>query len=153
MRRVKEIEGRHVTKLCFQPNLHLTLEPVAEGHVDYSEGVVVSLSGTMDVQEKGVAPVQLRHSSRGSDLALLNNLPEYSFVYGSCLVRGTVRDDGTLVLEFEHGTLEVPALNEVESWEMYNDKGFRMICMPGGEVAVWSEDALDISPGGDGSPA
>ena len=82
----------------------------------------------------------------------MDALPKYRFIYGARVERCTV-EEGTLALEFEQGVLKVKPFYEVEAWEMYNDKGFRMICMPGGEVAVWSEDSLEISPGGDGASA
>lgn len=153
MRRIKKVEGMYVTRLCFQPNPHLTLEPMEDGFADYDQHVVISLPATMTVQEKGAEPVHLDPDCTEGNRTILDDLPHFSFVYGSCLMQCTAEEDGTLVLAFEHGRIEVPSFEDGEAWQMYNDKGFRIICMPGGKLAVWSEDSITLNPEGDGGTA
>ncbi|MGW5386125.1 DUF6188 family protein [Nocardia sp. NPDC003963] len=50
-----------------------------------------------------------------------------------------VADNGTLQLEFESGsTLQAFADPDYEAWNIVGAHGFRVACMPGGELAVWS---------------
>lgn len=144
MRRVRKVEGMYVTKLSFQPNSHLTLEPIEDGFVDYDQHIVIALPSMMTVQEKGAEPVDLNPGSTGGNRAVLDDLPHYSFVYGSCLKQCTAGNDGTLLLGFEHGRIKAPAFDDAESWQMYNDKGFRIICGPGGKLTCWSDDSITL---------
>lgn len=47
------------------------------------------------------------------------------------------RDDGTLELTFDDGTvLEVPPHYSYESWRIEGPKDFYAVCLPGGQVAT-----------------
>lgn len=47
--------------------------------------------------------------------------------------------NGTLQLEFESGSsIWMFADSNYEAWSVVGAEGFRMVCMPGGELAVWS---------------
>lgn len=47
--------------------------------------------------------------------------------------------NGTLELEFESGNfIRVYADPDYEAWSVVGAEGFRLVCMPGGELAVWS---------------
>ncbi|MGW3279436.1 DUF6188 family protein [Nocardia rhamnosiphila] len=47
--------------------------------------------------------------------------------------------NGTLQLKFESGSsIWVFADSNYEAWSVVGAEGFRMVCMPGGELAVWS---------------
>lgn len=47
-------------------------------------------------------------------------------------------DDGTLVLVVGSARLEVPPDDDYEAWSLIRADGSRVVCMPGGELAVWS---------------
>ncbi|WP_157181858.1 DUF6188 family protein [Nocardia testacea] len=48
-------------------------------------------------------------------------------------------ENGTLHLEFESGSsIRVFADPDYEAWSVVGADGFRVVCMPGGELAVWS---------------
>ncbi|MFI5719823.1 DUF6188 family protein [Nocardia sp. NPDC051750] len=50
-------------------------------------------------------------------------------------------DDGGLRLEFESGwSAEAVADADYEAWNVVGTRGFRVVCMPGGELAVWHAD-------------
>lgn len=49
-----------------------------------------------------------------------------------------VADDGTLALEIGDAVVTVPPSAEYEAWNYVADDGRRVVCMPGGELAVWS---------------
>lgn len=51
-----------------------------------------------------------------------------------------VAQDGTLRLRFSgQMALRVPSLPRYEAWEILYGRGGRLICMPGGEIVIWSE--------------
>lgn len=55
--------------------------------------------------------------------------------------RATYDDKGTLRIDFgKNGCLIVPPDSQYEAWEMRKTNGEWLICMPGGEVAVWSAE-------------
>ena len=47
-------------------------------------------------------------------------------------------DDGTLVLVIGSARLEVRPDDDVEAWSLVRADSSRVVCMPGGELAVWS---------------
>lgn len=56
-----------------------------------------------------------------------------------CVIAGK---DGTLKVDFHEGaTIVVPPSDEYESWMVTGPRGMHLICMPGGDVAVWSPRA------------
>lgn len=59
---------------------------------------------------------------------------------------GTVRLEamkaGSLELELVNGSiLNVPPVRDYEAWTLAGPKGLKLVCMPGGKVAVWSAGA------------
>ncbi|MEY7972058.1 DUF6188 family protein [Saccharomonospora xinjiangensis] len=50
-------------------------------------------------------------------------------------------ESGELRLKFEEGTmLSIEPDEEFESWTYVAPDGLKIVCMPGGELAVWSEE-------------
>lgn len=57
-------------------------------------------------------------------------------------------DGGRLTLSFADGSaIEVPPSEDYEAWEVTGPRGLRLICMPGGEFAVWNPDPAPGPPG------
>ncbi len=49
--------------------------------------------------------------------------------------------DGTLKLEFIDGDkLSIVAHPKYEAWGIAGDRGLRIVCMPGGDLAIWKPD-------------
>lgn len=47
--------------------------------------------------------------------------------------------DGTLRIDFEGNvTISVPPLSKYEAWTLGASNGLKIVCMPGGELAIWS---------------
>lgn len=139
--RIREVEGLHVTRLAFRPDLELTLEDV-DSPTSWEERVLVTLSGTLTVRRPGEEPVTLVATLLGRDrYALLDGLPSYRFVYESQVERCEVSEGGAIRLSFSGGSIETPPNPNGEAWEVFDAEGgvdgLRVICMPGGEVAVW----------------
>ncbi|MET7769605.1 DUF6188 family protein [Nocardia sp. NPDC005366] len=61
-------------------------------------------------------------------------------------LRGTitsavVNSSGTLTIDLDSGNrLVVPAHDEYEAWSLVGPKGYRVVCMPHGELATWTAD-------------
>lgn len=55
------------------------------------------------------------------------------------LVEVRATEDGTLWLEYESGSsIRVFSDADFEAWSVVGADGFRVVCMPGGQLAVWS---------------
>lgn len=52
----------------------------------------------------------------------------------------TAMKSGALNVEFENDYLQVKPGESFEAWQLYSDDGLRIICMPGGELAIWLPD-------------
>ena len=51
---------------------------------------------------------------------------------------GKAFKDGRLEVHFEGGeSIHVPADQKFEAWEVIGPRGFRIVSMPGGELAIW----------------
>jgi hypothetical protein len=50
----------------------------------------------------------------------------------------TARKDGQLDIAFREGaTIHVSPSEEYETWELWGPQGCGLVCLPGGDVAVW----------------
>ena len=139
--RIREVEGLHVTRLAFRPDLELTLEDV-DSPTRWENRVLVTLSGTLTVRRPRGEPVTLVATPLGRDhYALLDGLPSYRFIYESQVERCEVIEGGVIRLSFPDGSIETPPAPGGDAWEVLDAEGgvdgLRVICMPGGEVAMW----------------
>ncbi|MGE2736061.1 DUF6188 family protein [Mycolicibacterium vaccae] len=67
--------------------------------------------------------------------------PIYELV-GETVQDAVADDSGTLRVRFRNGTqLEVPPDEEYEAWNVSGPNGALVVCMPGGELAIWSGDS------------
>lgn len=65
-------------------------------------------------------------------LSLLQTL-----LHVSCEIE--IHDDGGLAIAFDNRlTIEVRPSSQFEAWELVSSSGDRWICMPSGEVAIWT---------------
>ncbi|MGH7425947.1 MAG: DUF6188 family protein, partial [Candidatus Methylomirabilales bacterium] len=57
------------------------------------------------------------------------------------VVKAEAFKDGHLEISFSDGThLGVPADEGFEAWEFVGPGGLRTVCLPGGELAVWTPE-------------
>lgn len=136
---IPKVEGRYVAELCYTPDLTLRLESsgtLADPSGVDSHAVTAILHGSLLVEVNDEETL-IEQVPGGKIHPIMDGLPTYSFIYESCIEQCLV-DNGVLALTFNHGTLKVLPFEEVESWQMYDENGFRMICMPGGEIATWN---------------
>ena len=52
-------------------------------------------------------------------------------------VRSVVEYDGQLSVVFDSMTITVPRDDDYEAWQIRADDGMMIVCIPGGELAVW----------------
>jgi hypothetical protein len=117
------LRGQAVTRVCFDVAL------------------VILTSGDYELRVETEAVLQV---SLGNDVTFD---PESSDVVAAHLVRlvgdviivAEAGGAGDLVIEFESGMkLAVRPNDDYEAWGLVGREGRRIICMPGGEIAVWS---------------
>jgi hypothetical protein len=55
--------------------------------------------------------------------------------------------DGRVELRFRDGTLITAECHpSEEAWEIDGSDGLHVVCLPGGELAIWRPDSLDDEP-------
>lgn len=65
---------------------------------------------------------------------------------GATVTTATVGETSTLLIGFDtRAGIRVPADDEYEAWGLVGPHGYRVVCLPGGELALWSarEDSGD----------
>lgn len=119
------LRGQAITRVCFDAALtvltsgHCEIRVETEAVLQVSDGDHVSF----DPESPGIAAPRLFGLAR------------------DVINEAEVGRLGNLVIEFESGTkLTVRPDEEYEAWGLVAPKGRRVTCMPGGEVAVWSEE-------------
>ncbi|WP_407670607.1 DUF6188 family protein [Nocardia suismassiliense] len=64
---------------------------------------------------------------------------ELESLVGSTVTRADASEVEGLSLEFDSGaSIHVPVHDQYESWGIVGLDGSRVICLPGGEFAIWS---------------
>ncbi|MEM7284776.1 MAG: DUF6188 family protein [Actinomycetota bacterium] len=96
-------------------------------------GGVVTIEGDFTVEVDGETHPVSPESIVGSGAILLGLL--HQVVHAA-----TVGDDGTLTLTIGSATVTVPPSADFEAWTYAAEDGRRVVCMPGGELAVWAGD-------------
>jgi hypothetical protein len=65
--------------------------------------------------------------------------PELESIIDSTVTRADASEVDGLSLEFDSGaTIHVPIDQKYEAWGIVGRDGSRVICLPGGEFAIWS---------------
>ena len=115
-----------------------TIDQIVLGHtvalVRVGEGGgIVTIEGDFTVrrgdEEVHVAPEAL--ADGGAVLLGLLHQPVHA---------ATVEEDGSLRLEIGEAVVTVPPSAHFEAWNYVADDGRRVVCMPGGRLAVWPEN-------------
>lgn len=66
---------------------------------------------------------------------------------GTTLTTASVADDGTLRVSLQDGrVLTAGADEQFEAWTIAGPEGLKIVCLPGGELAVWSATATEPGP-------
>jgi len=63
-------------------------------------------------------------------------------LFGAEVKTAEAKQDGTLVVEFHQDrSLVVSPHPKYEAWELFANNGIKVVCMPGGELAIWERIA------------
>ncbi|MGW0356281.1 DUF6188 family protein [Nocardia nova] len=69
---------------------------------------------------------------------------EIESLVGAVVVSARADESGALTLELDSGTsLRVPPDDDYEAWSIAGPGGYRVVSLPGGELAVWSATRPD----------
>lgn len=124
---VIEEQGMSVTQCRFDFALSLVFAGDAiEGHV------VISSSFRMN--SRGASPITLVPAGDPSAMA-----PALTLAHRP-IHRMTALKTGELRIELEDVEVDVPASGEYEAWNLWLSDQFRLVSLPGGELAVWKAD-------------
>lgn len=72
-----------------------------------------------------------------TSVSLEDTPPELRRLIGASITDVTVSGDGDLAIRTSDGHLSVRAQGGFEAWQMHGPRGEIIVCMPGGELAVW----------------
>lgn len=69
----------------------------------------------------------------------INSKSILASLFQSTLVEIQISDVGELSMQFQNPSHRVVTKSgfDYEAWEINDAKGFKIVCMPGGELAVW----------------
>ena len=56
---------------------------------------------------------------------------------GQAIIGTVVSSSGDLTITLSHAQVEVQAGDDHEAWQIYGPSGEIIVCMPGGELAIW----------------
>ncbi|MEU7633806.1 DUF6188 family protein [Nocardia sp. NPDC049220] len=105
--------------------------------------VELTTVGGFELQIEGDMEIQ---SSRGDrwPIALANgggSQVELEPVLRGAITSAVVDSAGTLTIDLDSGNrLVVPPDDEYEAWTLVGPNGYRVVCMPHGELATWTAD-------------
>lgn len=103
-----------------------------------TDGWEVLLAGDTSLTEARRPPVEL-----DTEVAQDEPIDEVKPLLGQQITAAEVTPEGQLVLEFG-GTRVVTRVGEDhEAWQIAGPDGERIICMPGGELAIWGPRPVD----------
>jgi len=122
-----EVEGHRVTRLVVD-------YAVAFEFQDVKEQYTIRIEGEFRIDQGGAeSRCLLDHpSTLGAATTLLHDQVRTA----------EARQSGELVLCLESGAvLRVAPAETIEAWEMFGSSGARVVCLPGGGLAVWSGTA------------
>ncbi|MGP3944072.1 DUF6188 family protein [Streptomyces sp. 6N106] len=118
------LRGQSVTHICFDAALTLLT----------SEDYEVRVETDASVQAPGGDLVLFDPESPGATAARLVSLVH------DTVISAKARSNGDLLISFGSGAeLAVAPNSDYEAWGLVGPNGSRVVCMPGGEIARWSE--------------
>ncbi|MGI5194731.1 DUF6188 family protein [Streptomyces sp. CA-288835] len=123
--------------------MNLNLRGEAVIRVCFDAALTILTSGDCELRVEGEAVL---HVPGGDRVAFDPCTPDIVAPYLVRLARDVISqaevgNSGELGLEFESGVkLTVQPDDDYEAWGLVGPRRRRVICTPGGEIAVWSEE-------------
>jgi hypothetical protein len=118
------VRGQSVTRVCFDAAFTVLTSGDCELRVE-TESIIKTPAGDMVSFDPEFPDAAVVHLTR---------------LVREIVILAEVGSAGNLLVIFENGVeLTVAPHAEYEAWGFVGPKGRRVTCMPGGEVALWSE--------------
>jgi hypothetical protein len=118
---LNRLAGRPLIQYCVGTGVRLDFGTPDFPKLTIESPITVTRSGTVRADEPHSQLVLM------TLLGLLNQATE-----------ATIADDGQLTLRFAEGTsLTVRPDDKYEAWQLSDDTGLLIVCMPGGDLAIW----------------
>ncbi|MFQ6397546.1 DUF6188 family protein [Nocardia sp. KC 131] len=103
--------------------------------VTTADGFELQIEGDMEIE-----------SNRGDRWAVVladggGSQSDLEPVLRGAITSAVVNSSGTLTIDLDSGNrLVVPPDEEYEAWTLVGPNGYRVVCMPNGELAIWTAD-------------
>ncbi|MFD9797155.1 DUF6188 family protein [Streptomyces sp. NPDC059070] len=111
--------------------------PVSQLRVDHQLGLRLGEDAWISVETAAM----VEDAGGGPALRLVPEQQEVAAalrLFGKAVAEATAFKDGRLLVEFDTGTrLTVAADPHFESWNIVGPNDVRVVCRPGGELALW----------------
>jgi hypothetical protein len=118
------LTGRPLIQYCVGTGVRLDFGAPGFSELTIECPITVTRAGATDVDEPHSQLVLM------TLLGLLNQA-----------VEATIDDDGQLTMRFAEGTtLTAPPDDRYEAWQLRDHAGLLIVCMPGGDLAIWLPD-------------
>ena len=92
----------------------------------------LDLAGITHITLEGRSPVEIDTTLCQDELT-----DEVRPLLGQAITKAAVSTTGDLAITLNHAQLEVKAGDDHEAWQLSGPDGEMVVCMPGGELAVW----------------
>jgi Family of unknown function (DUF6188) len=102
--------------------------------LEFSHGYYIRVENDFVLTVRGIqSPISPENDSADSTTERLQPLASET------VTSAVAHDNGILVLTFANAaTLQVEPDAQYEAWTFAGPKGAKVVCMPGGELAIWS---------------
>ncbi|WP_406234173.1 DUF6188 family protein [Nocardia sp. NBC_01009] len=118
--------------------------PITGQHVSVvaSEYMVeVSTGGGFELQIEGGMEIESSRGDRWSVALANGSQSDLEPVLRGAITSAVVNSSGTLTIDLDSGNrLVVPPDAEYEAWTLVGPNGYRVVCMPNSELAIWTAD-------------
>lgn len=121
--------------------MNLNLQGEAVTRICFDAALTILTSGECELRVEGEAVLQVPDGDRVSFDPCAPDIvaPHLVRLARDVISEAEVGNSGELAIEFESGVkLTVQPDDDYEAWGLVGPKRRRVICTPGGEIAVWS---------------
>ncbi|MFI6867602.1 DUF6188 family protein [Nocardia sp. NPDC050406] len=103
--------------------------------------VTIEMGAEFELQIEGDLTLRTANGAEfhatSDDYAAIDS--ELQSILGTTVMRADADEVRGLTLEFDSGAaIHIPVDQHYEAWGVVGPGGYRVICMPGGELAIWS---------------
>lgn len=137
----KEIENQLQYDVAFEEDEEkfiLNVQRIKIQTIRWDNRLTIMLSNKLQIILEGDFIFYNSHEIYHADAQLFSSLPPFQSLEGKAINIIKAYKTGTLEINFEDGSyLKAEPQESYEAWQILTKVGNRIVCMPGGELAIW----------------